>query len=493
MDLYERYIAELQKIADVKYSASLLYWDLEVNMPPQGHPPRSRQLATLSAIVHEMETSDAFGDLINKLATDVSLREEQKRNVAQTVYDWAKKKKYPVDFVHALNLAQSKGFIAWQQAKKEKVFRLFRNELTELVKLKRQEAELLGYTDHPYDALIDDYERGETVKHLDPLFAGLKKELTGFAQEISRRPAPEDAFLYQEFERKKQWDFGIYLLTQMGFDFNHGRQDISTHPFTTNFGSEDVRVTTHIDEHSISHMPWSCIHEGGHALYEQGLKKENYGLPAGEFLTLGIHESQSRLWENMVGRNLPYWKYNYPVLQSYFPDQLGNIPLEKFYKAINKVSPTLIRIYADELTYHFHIMIRYEIEKELMAGNLETADLPAAWNQKYMHYMHLKVPDDASGCLQDVHWSHGNFGYFPTYSLGSFYAAQFYRTAQKEIPDLEEKIAEGNLLPLLSWLREKIHVHGRLYSASEICIRVTGEELSEHAFLEYIKNKFGDQ
>lgn len=292
------------------------------------------------------------------------------------------------------------------------------------------------------------------------------------------------------YNKDKQWQYGLAVLKQMGYDFDAGRQDISSHPFTVNFNAQDVRVTTRIDENNFSDMLWSCIHEGGHALYEQGLLPENYGLPAGEAISLGIHESQSRLWENNVGRSLTYWKVHYPKLQTIFPENLKNVSVGAFYKAMNQVKPSLIRTNADELTYHTHIMIRFEIEKLLIEGTLKVKDLPEYWNTKYKEYLGVNVTDDAHGVLQDIHWSHGGFGYFPTYSLGSFYAAQFYTQATKDIPTLETEIEKGNTLPLLNWLRSKVHKHGKYYTAEELCINITGEKLNFNHFMNYANKKY---
>jgi carboxypeptidase Taq len=280
------------------------------------------------------------------------------------------------------------------------------------------------------------------------------------------------------------------LLKQMRFDFNCGRQDESVHPFTTSFGSTDVRLTTHIKENDFYTMIWSCLHEGGHGLYEQGLPIEQYGLPGGEAVSLGIHESQSRLWENMVGRSNLYWQGNWKLVQQHFPEQFKHINADNFYKAINIVEPSFIRIEADELTYHFHIMIRYEIEKMLIGDEISVDDIPTIWNQKYFDYMGIKVPDDKHGCLQDIHWSHGSFGYFPTYSIGSFYAAQFYHYAKLQINELDEMVMNGEFEPLLKWLRNHVHQYGRLKSAKEICENICGKPLDVKYFINYAKEKF---
>lgn len=297
--------------------------------------------------------------------------------------------------------------------------------------------------------------------------------------------------MFGHFDEQKQWDLGIELLEQMGCDFNAGRQDKSSHPFTIHFNAKDVRVTTRISKTDFSEMIWSTIHEGGHALYEQGLSIEEYGLPCGEAVSLGIHESQSRLWENNVGRSLMYWKANWNKVISRFPNEMKNVSPEMFYKAMNLVQPSLIRTNADELTYHFHIMIRFEMEKAMMEGNCNVNELPEKWNSLYKQFLNIDVPSDADGILQDIHWSHGSLGYFPTYSIGSFYAAQFYAHAIKQNALIEPEIGKGNMKPMLEWLRNNIHQYGKQFSASGLCEKVTGNKLDFTYFMEYTKKKYG--
>ncbi len=291
--------------------------------------------------------------------------------------------------------------------------------------------------------------------------------------------------------KDKQWEWGLYIAKQLNFDFASGRQDISAHPFSTNFSAQDVRITTRIDEDNFENMTWSTIHEVGHALYEQGLPPEQYGLPLGEYTSLGIHESQSRLWENCIGRGEAFWTYYFSKLQSFFPDQFRGIALNDFLKAINKVKPSLIRTEADELTYHFHVMIRYQLEKQLISNDLQVTDIPSYWNEQYAALLGVNVPGDMDGCLQDVHWSHGSFGYFPTYSLGSFYAAQFWEQAKKEMPDFELTLANsGNSTQLLQWLRSKIHVHGKMYTSDQLCNLITHSSLDSSVFINYLTTKY---
>ncbi len=487
---YDLYVQKMQKIADVRNSISILNWDKEVNLPAKGGATRSRQVATLAGIAHEMFISKDLGILLEKLNEGNNLDEKQRRNVELSYKDYRKSLKYSTDFVVRLSNLTSEAYHAWNKARSENNFDLFKEAFAKAVDIKKEEAELLGYEHHPYDALMDMYEPGSNTADTDVLFKDVREQLVDFVREIRNKPQVEDGFMRKFYEKDKQWQLGLDVLKNMGYDFDAGRQDISTHPFTTNFSAEDVRVTTRIDENDFGNMVWSCIHEGGHALYEQGLPPEQYGLPLGNYLSLGIHESQSRMWENNVARGLPYWKAHYKKIQKLFSENLNDVSLLGFYKAINRVNPSLIRTESDELHYHFHVLIRYEIEKGLMEGSLDCADLREIWNSKYKEYLGVDVPDDNHGVLQDIHWSHGSFGYFPTYSMGSFYAAQFYKQAEKDIPNLTEKIEAGDNTPLLHWLRENIHQYGRQYTADELCKRITGEKLNFRYFMEYAQEKY---
>jgi carboxypeptidase Taq len=490
MTNYEKYAALMSKIADVQNAAGVLNWDQETYMPPKGANFRAQQLSTLAGIGHELSVSEELGNLLATLSTDTSLNEKEKRNIKQSLKNYNQSKKYTTAFVQELSKTISETFQAWQKAKANNDFKSYAPSLKKLVELKRKECELLGFTDHPYDALIDQYEPETKTKELEILFADVKNQLVDFVKQIATKTQNKDSFMFLHYDKQKQWDWGIDILKQMGYDFEAGRQDISSHPFTTNFSSQDVRVTTRINEQDLNEMIWSCIHEGGHALYEQGLPASEYGLPSGEYISLGIHESQSRLWENNVGRSFIYWQHNFKKLQHLFPDNLNNITASDFYKAMNIVKPSLIRTSADELTYHFHVLIRFEIEKALIENTLQVDDLPHYWNKKYKEYLGIDVPNDTQGVLQDVHWSHGSFGYFPTYSLGSFYAAQFYAQAKKEVKNLEEEIEKGNTQPLLGWLRSNIHQHGKFYTAEQLCEKITGEKLNFKYFMEYAKQKY---
>lgn len=491
---YAKYQQKMRKVADVGYSIAVLNWDQEIYLPEKGSHIRAQQIATLSGIAHELSVEPTLGRLINRLSLNNKLNEHQRRNIEESKKSFEKQQKFSTDFVMRMSQTTSVAFQAWQKARAADDFALFEPALTRMVDLQREKAQLLGgnNTAHPYDALADEFEPGITTTQLDALFADVREQLSGYIATIFAQPPVADQWLYQHYDRQKQWDYGIQTLKQMGYDFDAGRQDVSSHPFTTSFSPLDVRVTTRINERNFNEMLWSCIHEGGHALYEQGLNPDEYGLPMGEAISLGIHESQSRLWENNVGRSLPYWKANYPALQQTFPDQLGNVSLQDFYRSINKVAPSLIRTNADELTYHFHILIRYEIEKGLIEGSIAVKDLPDIWNARYKTYLHIDVPSNQQGVLQDIHWSHGGFGYFPTYSLGSFYGAQFFAQAQRDVPTLIADIETGNMLPLLQWLRDKIHQHGKFYNSEQLCRAITGEPLNFSYFMQYAKAKYCD-
>jgi len=489
-DLYSAYTSHAQKTADMRFAAAVLQWDQETYLPSKGFDRRSRQMATLSETAHEWSTAENFGKMLQQLLDRNDLTDQQRRNVDLSWYDYQKQQKLSASFVRQMSEAVSSAFQAWIQARTENSFSVFEKPLTHLVALKLQEADMLGYEAHPYDAMLNEYERGATVAMLDKVFADVVVPLKHLLDTTLQKQSTATGLLQQHFPKQQQWDWGMYIAAQLGFDFEAGRQDVSEHPFTTNFNSKDVRLTTRIDENDFGNMTWSTIHEVGHGLYEQGMPDDAYGLPLGEYASLSIHESQSRFWENCIGRGKAFWQFYYPKLKAIFPQQLGAADEQTFLAAINRVQPSLIRTEADELTYHFHVIIRYELEKQLMSKSLQVKDIPAFWNESYQKWLGVQVPDDKQGCLQDVHWSHGSFGYFPTYSLGSFYAAQFWQQIQTDLPDVEQQIAAtGDLSALLGWMRNKIHRHGRYYNSEELCSLATGKQLDSTVFIQYLTNK----
>ncbi len=479
----------MQRLADVRNAAAVLQWDQETYLPPAAAGARARQLATLSTLVHEQFTSDEFGKLLQKTAAIDNLSPLERRNIDESLYQYNRQTKLTSEFVRKLSEAISTAFHAWIEARKQNNFRLYEPALTALVNLKLEEADLRGYEAHPYNAMLEEYERSASVASLDAIFGSIKQPLRELIDYAGTKPWPDTSFLYQHYPKNDQWNWSMFLIESLGFDLKAGRQDLAEHPFSVAFAPTDVRITTRINEHDFANMTWSCIHETGHALYEQGLPMDEYGLPCGEYASLSIHESQSRIWENCIGRNKPFWTHYLPLLKTYFPKQLGDVDLRRFVQAVNKVQPSLVRTEADELTYHFHVIIRYEIEKMFLNGDLKVGDLPAVWNELYKKYLGLEVPDDKNGCLQDVHWSHGSFGYFPTYSLGSFYAAQLYLAAKEQLPGMDEKIAKGDTREMLNWLRDNIHRYGKQYDSEELILKATGTKLSPDMFIKYYREK----
>jgi carboxypeptidase Taq len=489
-ELYEKYRSKMRIIADVKNANAILQWDQETYLPPKGAGLRGQQISTLSEISHRLFNEEELGHLLQDLLGKNNLSAEQKRNVEKTNEDYLKNKKYTSEFVRKLSEQVNKTFHSWIASRKQNSFSVYEKDLGALIQLKKQEAEILGYEHHPYNALLDEYEKGATVELLDKTFNNILPTLKELLDKILDKPQVDNSFLRQNFPKQKQWKWGMELIRLLNFDFDAGRQDISEHPFSVSFNKNDVRITTRVDENDFGNMTWSCIHETGHALYEQGLPEQQYGLPLGEACSYSIHESQSRLWENNVGRSKNFWQHYYPLLQTYFPAQFQSISLEQFYKGINKVEPSFIRTEADELTYHFHVYIRYELEKKLLEGSVSAGDIPAYWNEHYKKFLNVIVPNDKEGCLQDVHWSHGSFGYFPTYSLGSFYAAQFFNIVTSRLTGLDIEIQKGNTSTLLNWLRQNIHSKGRFFTSGELCREVSGSGLAVSYFTNYLLDKY---
>lgn len=487
---YDKYQEHCRKNTDVDKAMALLSWDQETHLPKGAAEARAGQLATLAGISYDMNIDADYAKNLRELAKDDSLGIREQRNVQDSLRSLERKLKLNKKFIERSSRLSSKAFNKWVEARKTDDFSLYAPVLQEIVEHKREKAELIGYEDHPYDALMAEFEPGAKTAELITLFSDVRDQLVDFVKEIADKQQVDDQWLYKDYDTDKQWNFTIEALKWIGYSFDNGRQDLSAHPFTIDLGSTDVRVTTRVNKNDIQESIFGTLHEGGHALYEQGLRFADYGLPTGMSISLGIHESQSRLYENNLGRSLPFWEANYSDLQKVFPENLATVSVHDFYKSINLVRPSLIRTNADELTYHFHILIRFVIEQALISGEIQAADIPSEWNKRYKEYLGIDVPTNADGCLQDVHWAHGAFGYFPTYSLGSFYAAQFFRQAEQDVPNLKSEIAAGNNDPLLSWLRENIHDHGRLYSADDLCKKITGESLNFSYFMDYARNKY---
>jgi carboxypeptidase Taq len=483
----------LQKIIDLRMASAVLQWDEETYMPDEGMSSRAEQIATLNEISHGLFTSVETKTILEETEIAVSSlpQDSDEASLARvTRRDFDQATKIPSNIIAEQSRLASQSFAAWRDARETNDFAKFAPFLEKTVELNRKIADFIGYINHPYDALLAQYEPDITTANTITLFNGLKEGLIPLVKKYSNEKQPDSSFLSKPYDAAKQYDFTIDVLKSIGFDFSRGRQDKSVHPFTTNFSSGDVRITNRFIETNPLSSIFSAIHEGGHALYEMGIAAsfERTNLAGGA--TLGLHESQSRMWENIVGRSLEFWEYFYPRYTRLFHEQLKTVSLEQFYRAINKVSPSLIRVDADELTYNIHIFIRFEIESELIEGNISVKDIPALWTEKYSSYLGIKPKNDAEGCLQDIHWAHGSFGYFPTYTIGNIISAQLYQKALRENPQLPDDFSHGVFSGLLQWLRVNVHSHGRKFTSKELVKKITGEEISVEPFLTYLQNKF---
>jgi carboxypeptidase Taq len=484
----------LAEISDLIHASALLGWDQQTYMPPGGAEARGNQAALLERLAHERGTSPELGRLLEDLqpyagSLDPDSDDARLVKVAARNYDKATRvpSSHIVEFAQVTTLAQQ----AWVEARRRSDFSIFQPHLERVVALRQEYASFFPDFTHPYDALLDDFEPGMKTADVKTIFEGLRPRQVELVKAIAAKTQVDDSFLHQPFDENRQWGFGEEVITRFGYDWKRGRQDKAAHPFTTQFGINDVRITTRVNSDFLNSMLFGSMHECGHALYGQGLapELERTGLDWGA--SLAVHESQSRLWENLVGRSLPFWEYFYPRLQQVFP-QLADVPLQMFYKGINKVHPSLIRVEADEATYNLHIMLRLEIEIALLEGRVAVKDLPALWNAKMQEYLGLTPPDDATGVLQDIHWSQGSIGYFSTYALGNLISAQLWEKINHDIPDLADQFRDGKLEALLAWLREKIHRHGAKFEPQELVQKVTGSRIDPAAYVRYLTNKFGE-
>lgn len=487
--------AEMGEIWDLYMAASVLGWDQQTNMPPDGAVERSEQLATLSKLAHIKSTTPEYGKALEELKKYTETLDpdsDDARLIRRAKIEYDKATRVPAEkvaeYARVTALAQEK----WVQARAKSDFSIFSPHLERIVELRREYADYFKPYDHVYDPLLDDFEPGLKTAEVKDIFARLRPQQVELVKEIASRPQVEDDFLHLKYEDQKQWDFGVDVITRFGYNWDGGRQDRSAHPFTTNFGIGDVRITTRVIENMVTSALFSTMHEGGHAMYEQGLDTGLSRTILANGASMAIHESQSRMWENLVGRSRAFWKFFYPKLQSTFPTQLGNVPMEKFYQAINKVEPSFIRVEADEATYNLHVMLRLELEIELMEGTLKVANLPEAWNNRMREYLGVTPQKDSEGVLQDVHWSGGMIGYFPTYALGNLVSVQLWEKINQEIPDLESQIEQGQFSALLGWLRENVHRHGSKFDPQELVQRVTGSKIDPQPYVGYLRKKYSD-
>lgn len=519
LDAYSELVGLAGKTSVLASCSALLSWDEQTYMPPDGAVHRSGQLALLAGLHHQMGTDLRIGELLARvegsdLAADPASAEAV--NVRELRRTFNRLTRLPRTLVEELARATSLAQQAWASARGAADFPSFRPHLETILRLKREESAcLMGAGNDlvpfrsPYDPLLDEYEPDARAEPLTALFERLRMELVPLAAEIAdaaRRASSEaahsnhnnnnkdatDAILTREYPLDRQKIFGEMVAAAVGFNFRQGRLDVTPHPFCTGIGPGDVRITTRYDPHQFADAFFGVLHEVGHGLYEQGLDPDRFGTPMGEAVSLGVHESQSRLWENLVGRSKAFWTYWLPLARQVFPQALHDVTPDRFHAAVNRVAPSLIRVQADEVTYNLHILIRFELEQALLSGDLQVADLPGAWNAKYRDSLGVVPADDAEGCLQDIHWSAGLFGYFPTYTLGNLYAAQLFARADADLGGLDGAFARGDFAGLLAWLRDKVHRHGKRFSPAALIEQATGTPLDHRPFIDALRHKYGE-
>ncbi len=480
----------LREVNDLNSAAAVLSWDQTTYMPPGGADARGRQLATLSKLAHEKFTSLAIGKLLEDARAD---SEDDAALLKVARRDYEKATKVPPSFTAELVGHQAKTYDAWTRARPANDFASVRPLLEKMLDLSRQLANYFPGYEHIADPLIDYADDGMKAATIRRVFAELRNQLVPIVKAITAQPVADDSCLRQQFSEEQQLGFGVEVIKRLGYDFNRGRQDKTHHPFCTTFSLGDVRITTRVKENEFGDALFSTMHEAGHAMYEQGIRSDFEGTPLASGTSSGVHESQSRTWENLVGRSRGFWEFFYPKLQETFPAQLKSVPLDKFYRAINKVERSLVRTDADEVTYNLHVMIRFDFELQLLEGKLEVNDLADAWHARYQSDLGLRAPDDRDGVLQDVHWYGGMIGgVFQGYTLGNILSAQFYESAMRAHPGIEGDIAQGKFDTLHSWLRENIYEHGRKFTADELVHRATGEPMNIQPYIRYLRRKYGE-
>jgi carboxypeptidase Taq len=470
-----------------------LGWDERTYMPPAAGEYRAEQMTYLSGLLHKKRTSKRLGELLDELAASDQAKDrhsDAEATIRELKRQYDKRVKLPQTLVEELTRASVLGQQAWVKARQDNDFQSFAPHVEKLFRLKQHQAECLGYDDNPYDALLDDFEPDAKTADVARVLAQLRGELVPLVQAImqSGRRAPVE-ILQREYPAAAQEAFGKAAAAAIGFDFTRGRLDVTHHPFCSGLGPHDCRITTRYDERFFNSAFFGMLHEAGHGIYDQGLRPDQFGLPPGNYVSLGIHESQSRMWENLVARSRAFWQHFFPQLQAAFPKAVGDVKLDDFFFAINHVAPSLIRVEADEATYNLHIIIRFELEQALLSQNLAVGDLPAAWREKYQQYLGVEPATDSDGCMQDIHWSAALIGYFPTYSLGNLYASQFFEQADRDLGGLGRLFARGDFAPLKAWLNEKIHHRGQCYTAAELVQLVTGQPLSHAPLIRHLRGK----
>lgn len=491
---YDALVRRMSDYRNVNRALGLLGWDQQTYMPHGGAEARASQIATLSRIAHEILTADETGTLLSAAAAEVAgaaYDSTEASLIRLTQREFDKATRIPASLVAEMAEVTALAHSIWVTARKTNNFAHFAPSLERILDLQRRAAEAMGYEEQLYDAFLDDYEPGMRTSQVKAIFDAHRPDLVALISDIRERGIPvDDSPLHQDFPVEGQRKFGLEVAQAFGYDMERGRQDVAAHPFCITFSQGDVRITTRFDHNFLNPALFGTMHETGHALYEQGVSSMLEGTILSRGTSLGVHESQSRTWENLVGRSRAFWTWAYPQLQATFPDQLGSVTLEAFYRAINKVQPSLIRVEADEATYNLHIMLRFEIEMELVSGAIPLEKLPAVWNEKFEAYLGIVPPNDALGVLQDIHWSHGLIGYFPTYAIGNLLAAQYYRQAVLAHPSIPDEIARGQFSTLYGWMRDNIYRHGRKFTADELTQRAAGEAIECSYYIDGLRAKY---
>ncbi len=483
----------LGEVSDLGRASAVLSWDQQVNMPPGGAEARGQQLATLGKIAQEKFTADEVGVLLEDLQKEFNDPEtDEGAMIRVAARNYNKAKRVPASFVAEQAMTASKALDAWVEARSKSDFSIFLPHLEKNVELIRKYVSFFPPAAHPYDVLLDDYEPGLPTAEVQEIFGNLRPKQVALIKAISESKQVKDDFLHKSFNEKKVWGFSEQIISKFGYDFSRGRQDKAPHPFETTFSVNDVRITNRYEKNAPLATLFSAMHECGHALYELGIHPAYERTPLESGTSLAVHESQSRMWENLVGRSLPFWEHFYPDLKKTFPAQLDGVGLKAFYKAINKVEPSFIRVNADEATYNLHIMLRLELEIGMVDGSIAIKDLPEIWNTKMREYLGITPPNDAQGVLQDIHWSYGSIGYFSTYALGNIISAQLWEKINKDIKDLEDQIRKGQFSELREWLRVNIHVYGHKYDPRDLIRKVTGQDIDSAAYVRYLTKKYTD-
>jgi carboxypeptidase Taq len=494
-DPSQRLKAILAEVTDLHRAGAVLDWDQETYMPPGGVQNRSEQASTLSEAAHRRFTSDEVGRLLGEAEDSVGklpFDSDEASLVRVTRRDYDQARKLPPELVAEVTRSSSAARPFWQQARREANFSIFAPYLEKNVELNIRVADALGYSKRPYDALLNRSEPGLTTDQLEAIFSELKAAIVPLVADIQRHAdAVDDKVLYRGFDPDKQVQYALETVAKLGYDLERGRQDISTHPFSIAFGPGDVRITTRVNRDFFNECLFGSIHEAGHGMYFQGIGRNLDRTNLWDGASPGVHESQSRLWENLVGRSLPFWRHFFPSLRKTFPEPLEGVDAEAFYRAVNKSYASYIRVEADEVTYNLHVLLRFELENDMLEGKLKVRDVPEAWNELFKSYVGIDVPNDREGVLQDIHWSFVGFAEFPGYTLGNIISAQLMEKIRSEITDLDAQIERGEFHPLLAWLQDRVYKHGRKFTPGELVERVTGRPLTPKPWIAYVQKKYG--